>query len=388
MKTLINFAGPLLFLISFFFPKERKLWLYGSWFGERYSDNSKDFFEFSNSIKDKNIEHYWIYKNVSLKKIIEEKGYKCAYAYSLKGILLQLRAKVYITCINSSDFVPFLLTPRNYFVQLWHGSPIKHIGLDSRTGKIRKAIDLLRFKTLDDYSLIVSPSENVDEIYQRAFYKNKNRIYRCGYPRNENLIINSKRKQEIREFFRIKKDEKLVSYLPTHRNEGKGENTFRNILRELILYDKFLQQNKIKIIVKPHFYERDSLNGIEESSNVLIRYDLPFDLYEFLGATDILITDYSSVMFDYELLNKKIIVFPFDYETYTTKDRSLYFNYDFIYQNVMNVEKVNSIEDLCSNLLKKKDDSKEDKVVKSLFNVPLGAYSKTIYYKVLQDISL
>jgi CDP-glycerol glycerophosphotransferase len=386
MKTITLLLSPLLFLISYIYPKRNDLWVYGAWFGERYSDNSKDLFEYANAVENKPIKHYWIYKNHSLKKTIEINGNNCAYAYSINGILLQLRAKVFITCVNSSDFVPFLITPKNYFVQLWHGSPIKHIGLDSRNNIFRKTIDKLRFKTLDNYSMVVSPSKTVDKIYQSAFALGKNRIYRGGYPRNENLRVSPERKKIIRDYFGLKNGEKMAAYLPTHRNEGKGKNPFRAVLKQLIAKNDDLNNNA-KIIIKPHFYEKDSLNGIQESTNVLIRYDLPFDLYEFLGATDVLITDYSSVIFDYELLNKKIIVFPFDFEKYTTHDRGLYFQFDFIYKNVNNIEKVESIDSLIEVFTKTELCAKKDEFGISLFNVPMGEYSKNIYDKLKQVIN-
>ncbi|MCM4172245.1 hypothetical protein DHD32_12195 [Arenibacter sp. TNZ] len=387
MKILFIFFSPLLFLISYLIPKKKDLWVYGAWFGERYSDNSKVFFEYANSVNNKQIKHYWIYKNPLLKKTIELKGYNCAYAYSFYGIMLQLRAKIFITCVNSSDFLPFLITPRNYFVQLWHGSPIKYIGLDSRNNVIRKIIDKLRLKSLDNYSLVISPSETVDKIYKSAFALRDGTIFRAGYPRNENLKVSPERKKVIRDYFGLSDQETLAAYLPTHRNEGKGKNPFRIVLKQLIAKNEDLKNNA-KIIIKPHFYEKDSLNGIIESTNVLIRYNLPFDLYEFLGATDILITDYSSVIFDYELLNKKIVVFPFDFEKYTTEDRELYFHFDFIYNNVNNIEKVESIDDLIKVFTANATCRNDNEFGNSLFNVPFDEYSKNIYDKLIQDLNL
>tara|TARA_R110002073_G_scaffold281446_2_gene445712 strand:+ start:6427 stop:7584 length:1158 start_codon:yes stop_codon:yes gene_type:complete len=384
MKYVFTVLSPFWFIVSLFFIKNKKIWLYGAWFGERYADNSKVFFEYSNSLND-DIQHYWIYKNKELKEIIIEKGYKCAYAYSLKGIILQLKAKVFITCVNSSDFIPFLLTPRNYFVQLYHGSPIKHIGVDSRKNKIRRILDIIRLKTIDDYSLIVSPSDVFDSVFKRAFFKGQDRIFRSGYPRNKNLVINEETRIKIRSYFNVHQEEKLVAYLPTHRNEGKSENPFIPILKELILKDQFLKQNKIKVIVKPHFYEKDSLKDIKDTNNVLIKYDFPFDLYEFLGATDVLVTDYSSVMFDYELLNKRIMVYPFDLEKYTASDRNLYFDFRFLYENVLNVKKVESVDHLCKSLA---NNTKEQNKEKSIFNEPFGSYSENIYIKLIKELEI
>lgn len=388
MKQFSFLISPILLFISFIFPKSKRIWVYGAWFGKRYSDNSKDLFEYANSISEHDIKHYWIYKDLSIKKEIEAKGYKAVYAYSRNGIFIQLRAKVFITCINSSDFIPFLVTPRNYFVQLGHGSPIKHIGIDSRKTKIKKLIDKFRFKTIDNYDLIISPSPVFDKVYMKAFFSKQDRLFRSGYPRNEKLFINNQTKIDIRNYFDIKEEEKIVIYLPTHRKEGKSQSPFIKILREIILKNDFLKANNIKLIVKPHFYEKNSLDLVQEASNVLIRYDIPFDLYEFLGATDILVTDYSSVMFDYELLNKKIIVFPFDFKDYKENDRGMYFKFDFIYNNVLNLEKVESIESLCESLTSAKFKPTKESMSKSVFNKPKGLYSKKIYSKILKELQV
>ena len=61
-----------------------------------------------------------------------------------------------------------------------------------------------------------------------------------------------------------------------------------------------------------------------------ILFDDEFDLYELLAASDLLVTDYSSVFFDYELLNKPIIIYPYDLLDYTSNDRGFYFKYEFI----------------------------------------------------------
>ena len=373
-----------MFFLSLVFPKNKKTWLYGAWFGERYADNSKALFEYSSNLNDE-INHFWVYKNFEIKKELDALGYKSVYVYSIKGILLQLKAKVFITSVNSSDFIPFCITPRNIFIQLWHGSPLKHIGIQSRKSAFRRITDKIRFKLLDKYTYITSPAKVFDKIFQDAFFMGSKVILRSGYPRNESLITNVATNKKIRNYFEIKEDEKLIAYLPTHRNEGVGESPFKSILIDLISKNQTLQENKIKILVKPHFYEKDSLKGIEDTSNVKIIYDFPFDLYEFLGASDMLITDYSSVMFDYELTNKNILIFPFDFESYTKKDRGLYFTFDYIYNNLLNAKRVNTLEQLIKEIIESQSAQKDDQN-KSIFNMPMTQYSEIIYSTILNKL--
>jgi len=386
IKLIIWLLGPLIFLISLVLPKNKKLWVYGAWFGERYADNSKALFEFSNSVEDNGIKHIWICKNQDIIEDIKGHGFRCYHTYSLKGIITQIRAKVFISSVNSSDFVPFLVTPRNFYVQLWHGSPLKHIGLDSRKSNFKKILDRVRFSTLDKYSLIISPAKIFDDIFAKAFYSKTNKIFRVGYPRNENLFVSDEMRMKIREYFNVKDGDTLVAYLPTHRNEGVGNSPFTKVLADILLENDYLESINTKIIVKPHYYERHNIEATNETNNVRIVFDMPFDLYEFLGASDLLITDYSSVMFDYESLNKPILVFPFDYVSYTSLDRGLYFDFSFIYDNLMHVERVDSVGDL----LKKLDSPNiKHEQRKSIFNTEgQKKYSATLYKKINKELGL
>lgn len=389
MKYVLVLFSPLLFILSYLYPKDNNLWVYGAWFGKRYADNSKALFEYANNHGNKEVQNVWIYKDSSLKPLIEKMGYKALHAYSFNGIKTQLQARVFITSVNSSDFLPFILSPRNVFIQLWHGSPLKHIGVDSRKSQFRKLTDTLRFRTLDCYSLVISPSGLFDEIFSLAFKTSPKKIFRSGYPRNEKLIVNKNRVDEIRKDYCIKDNEIFAAYLPTHRNEGMGENPFRKVLSDLIGHNEYLQKKGLKILVKPHYYEKDSLNDLEGSSNVLIEYDLPMDLYELLGATDKLITDYSSVMFDYEILNKEIHVFPFDLENYVLNDRSLYFSFDYIYDNLKNVQKASSLNQLLENLTKGSSKQLLTHKDRSVFNESFDVmtYSSSIYNEILKLVS-
>lgn len=352
MKTLTFVLSPLLFLTSWLWPKNSNIWLYGAWFGKDYRDNSKALFEYAirNDLTSKYpIQHIWIYKDKKLGNFLRKKSLPCEYAYSLKGISLQLRAKVFITCVNSSDFIPFLLTPKNYFVQLWHGSPMKKIGMDSRVkNSLRFFIDKIRFKTIDRYSLIVSPAKTFDLLYASAFSASNKVIERAGYPRNDDLFISTNERASIRNSLNIPEDEILLVYMPTHRKEGADKNN--SILKPEILklqsFDEKLDEAKITIMVKPHFYEKHLLASIKDSKKVKIIYDLPVDLYRFLGATDGLITDYSSVFYDYELLKKPIFIYPFDIEDYLKNDRGMYFEFKNIYQSLNNCKKTESATEL------------------------------------------
>ncbi len=386
MKILTFICAPILFIISLLYPKDRKIWLFGGWFGLRYADNSKDFFEYCiRSESDSSIKFIWVLKNKDLIAEVEASGGEWIYAYSWKGLRTQLKAKVFITCINSSDFIPFVITPRNYFVQLWHGSPIKYIGMDSRKTRLRRWLDSIRFRLIDGYDLMISPADCFDRIFKSAFGLQQNKIMRSGYPRNENLRLTEEKVMLIRNHFQCNPKTKLFVYLPTHRMEGKSQSPFVPLLEKFLEFGEEIDEKDLKVVVKPHFYEKDSLTHLKDNNGISIVYDLPFDLYELLGASDGLITDYSSVVFDYELLGRSMILFPFDYQEYSAADRPLYFAFEEIYRDLKNATKVVSIEELIEAMEQSVSVRKYlDQPTK--YNIAFGAYSNKIYDRIAQDV--
>jgi len=383
--------SPWMFLLAIIFPKDKKLWLFGAWFGERYGDNSKAFFEFVVT-KNQGIKAYWVYKSKSLGDSLLQQNIPCVYAYSLRGIYLQLRAKVFISSINSTDFIPFFLSFRNFYVQLWHGSPIKKVGLDMREkGTLRYFVDRLRFSLFDKYTLVISPAETFDKLYSSAFNVPLKKVHRCGYPRNEYLKITDEIKASVKSKLEIGQNQKIVIYMPTHRNEGRmgtnDENGLRaNILKILDLNQAFSQLN-LTVVVKPHYYDKENLEGLPNKSNIKFVYETPVDLYQLLGASDALLTDYSSVVFDYELTGHPIILWPFDLEQYLAEDRKMYFDFKDIYKKLLNSWEVNSYEEL-PVLLGKDGFFKKECVKKSLFNTPMNDYSSNIYNKIISELKL
>lgn len=371
MKIIITIFSPLIFLLSILFPKKKSLWLFGAWFGNQYADNSKYLFEYVNK-NHKDINAIWVYKNKDLQSIIEEHNYKSVYAYSLKGLYLQLRSKVFVSSINSNDFIPFLITFKNYYVQLWHGSPIKNIGLDIYPqNSFQYLKNKLRFSTIDNYNLIISPSSIFDKIFSTAFSSKKDRFFRGVYPRNIGLLDTSK-KQTIKDALHIQ-SKYFYMYLPTHRGEGKIFNKDThpvvNIIPSLIKYNDLLKEHDITILIKPHYYEKELFSAIESCSNIKAMFDLSgYDLYDCLAVSDGLISDYSSVVFDFEITGKPIIYFPFDIEMYKQEDRNLYFDFDFVYDNTNNSKKVESSQELVNEVIKSTNAHIESKFKMSIFN--------------------
>ena len=317
IKYLVYIINLPLYYISYICPKNRDVWVFGSWFGLKYADNSKALFEFVNKY-DKKISAIWLTQSQSVLKDLTQRGLNVHYAYSLKGYYYSAIAKIVFVSTGMHDVNRFV-SSNNIRVQLWHGTPLKKIMNDVENELTEnKLLSLLKkiFMPYDfnSYKYLLSSTNNINDSLSSAFSDKIENIIVKGYPRNDQL-------------FSCKR-ERIITFLPTHRGEGDGaiKQIFNSF--DSIKIDSFLDKNNYKLKIKPHFYDLKNISVIESKAISVIKEDV--DLYQLLSKTDILITDYSSVYFDFLLLDRPIIFSAFDIEEYITKERQLYYNYNDI----------------------------------------------------------
>lgn len=322
-KILTILWGIPLFFLSLIFPKSKNIWIFGAWFGHKFSDNSKTLFQYVNQNYSEDISAYWVTKD---KDFLDSSGHSgnIIYAFSIRGIYLQLRAKVFVSSVNAFDFTVPLTTPRNFIVQLWHGTSLKKIGFQvPPKSRISRALNIIRSQTIDCYSMVVSSSTYTDNIYKEAFRIKESVLFRAQHPRCEEMYLSALEKETIREELGVGPDQKLWLYLPTHREEGRRADKNVTIFEGLKKYDKNFQAAKVKLIMKPHPYDLPAFATVQSGKNVVLQNDFSEGLYKILGAADGLITDYSSVLFDFSILGLPIVLFPYDLSSYIQNDRDL-----------------------------------------------------------------
>lgn len=131
VKLLFKLFGNLfIYVIAKVIPKKNNLWVFGAWFGTKYSDNPKAFFEYINS-QQKQIDAIWISKDKVVIQQVRDLGYKAYYHTSLFGCWCQLRAQFSFVCQALQDdlFAP-CISNKTKVVNLWHGLPLKKIMYD------------------------------------------------------------------------------------------------------------------------------------------------------------------------------------------------------------------------------------------------------------------
>lgn len=244
-----------------------------------------------------------------------------------------IRAKC-ILITHHNIRIPSLVNPKSIFINLWHGSPIKKVGNDVIDPELvsRMGGDLTNIARWD---YVISASEETRFPFESAFNIKKEQILPYGLPRTD-IIYQAKAcletsisiKQKIMKTLNLSKNKKMTLYLPTFRDTV--------IIHEVLsitrfLYDWKRTKNNEILIVKFHPEVKKQYTDLIDlhSENIIILSD-PFyiDLQELLIAGDQLISDYSSVVFDFSILEKPVFLYTYDLEIYKKNMRGFYYDFE------------------------------------------------------------
>lgn len=299
----INFLKP--FSKIFSFPINKKVVCFGSMLGRAFIDNPKYFFLYL--ISNKNYICFWFTSSKKLYKHLKNKGYNVIYNYSFKAIRILRSAGYIITAWDlTGDYIPISFSNKSIILQTWHGNQFKKIFADI-------GFPLKGVNTYENYFLL-SPSKNINKFLISAFQINPNKILLTGFPRNdifykadENFKKFLKKKYNISEEF-----EKIILYAPTFR-EYELTAKFPLSDEDLIELNKFLQESNTLLINKSHFWNKKV--SFSSFKNILTINKF-VDTQELIIISDMLITDYSTIFFDFVLIKKSVILFPYDLEEY------------------------------------------------------------------------
>lgn len=241
--------------------------------------------------------------------------------------------------VTDTSFPPyFIKRPEQIYLNTWHGTPLKAMGriVPSREyglGNVQRNFlisDYLLFQ--QDFSRDVFLQDYmIDSIYD-------GQVLLSGYPRNSSFF-RTNRYDEIRKECGLE-GKQIIIYMPTwrgllHKMENKAQ--VKKLYDYFAQLDHLLNDNQI-FYVKLHPYVK---NGIDCSEFLHIKeFPANYETYDFLNASDMLVTDYSSIMFDYAVSKKKIILFTYDRKEYLD-GRGIYVDLDD-----MDLPKVETVEEL------------------------------------------
>ena len=319
--------------------RDPDLWVFGAWYGDLYNDNSRAMFEYvSDTHPEKTA--VWITRSKEVFERIRREGRRVEYIGSRAGRRACRKASVAFVSTAVWDVDNSCLNGCR-IVMLWHGCPVKQVGLDARRFLVEETFSKRLFTAIRrvvlpwefiGYDMFCSLSEFFNPIFCSAFGIREDVNAITGLARNDALFEGGDPLSAAIEA-RWPGSVKIV-YMPTFRDDvigsGKAFNPFAGFGFDAARLDAVLREKNMVFIYKGHYYDlqRGGAGADALSGRFMCVSDKDFDnLYAFLGGIDILITDYSSVYFDYIITGKGVILAPFDYDEYIAVSRPLYFDY-------------------------------------------------------------
>ena len=328
----------LLHLFNSIIPRNKNIWITGRASKWEYNNDPPSFFDNSKYFylylhNHTNAKVYWLSTSCSEIELLKSFNLPVVKFPSVKGIYLTLRAKYFFHHYGPYQ-ISNILQMDSIQINLWHGTPIKKIMYDVY-GKPQK--DQTRMEKLtnnQDNVYMCSTSEYVSEnIYQSAFDKRLDLFLNFGYPRLDVLKLNKKESTDfcikyspqLLRYINISKEKSRVFlYMPTFRDDDydyldKAKIPYKE------LDSKLADMNAVFFMKLHPLTKNKDISGY----NNIVMIDNDVDIYPFLVFTDYLVTDYSSIFFDYLLFDKEIIFIPFDLDQFIDT-RQLYFPYNDI----------------------------------------------------------
>lgn len=324
----------LLYLVSSLVPKSANLWIFGAWFGQKFTDNPMRLFLHAQAAGERTC--VWITRSRTLARTLRAQGYRAHYYLAPAGIWCQMRAgAAFFTHDTAIDMLGPAISARTRRFQLWHGTPLKKIRYGGNTGgragysRQRRLVHaLFPWKSDVGYDFVPAASEASVAHLKEAF--RTEHVYVTGYPRNDVLVpgdIADARPPLTR-----------CIYMPTFRGEFRTADSSLRTNRFLAAtgfdverLDRLCAQAEISLTLRLHPTNRpDEAMVAAIRASTSIRLDDSADIYEALNGYDLLITDYSSIFFDFFITGKPIVHVPFDLDDYRSNSRDLYFGYEDI----------------------------------------------------------
>ena len=298
--------------------KKNKIFMF-SYYGGQYGDSPKYITEYilKNYPKEK-FDIVWAFTDLDSKKDL--KGIRKVRVMSLRYFFELCTSKIIITNFRTTEL--FKKRKEQYYIQTWHSSlRLKKIEKDAEESLEKSYIDMAK-KDSKKIDLLLSGCKYSTEIFKNSFWY-KGDILECGTPRNDILVNCDLEVGRIKNKLNIK-GKKVLLYAPTFRKDGNldvYDIDYKRVLKSL--EDKYGEEWIILVKLHPHLINKS--NEIEYNEKIVnaTSYD---DIQELLAVSDILISDYSSLIFDYLVVGKPCFLYVPDIKDYISKDRDLYFD--------------------------------------------------------------
>lgn len=308
MKNIIIEIGKKFLCIFFVFPIKNNRIFFSAYSGRQYSCNPKYISDWIEQNYKDEFEIIWAFSEPDAFSYLKNRNIKCVKFKSIKYLYYLLTSKIVIDNVESWSILP--KRTGQYVINTWHGGgAYKGVGLKRKDTS--ETLDKNMLRKNERISIYLSSSKVFSQMTLRESFQYNGKIMECGMPRNDLLIKNDENKKNIiKEKLGINKKTGIVIYAPTFRHDLK--------YKYMLDYEKTLNALKNRfgkewiMLIRTHYYLQSEKI---ESSRVKNVSDYP-DMQELLLISDVLITDYSSSIWDFSLMEKPCFLFMPDYNEY------------------------------------------------------------------------
>ena len=273
------------------------------------------------------------YGNLNFFVGVKKESYKRTKEFlSAEGLnnvkVIKINSRKYAKILSQAKYLINNVGFPNYFIKkegqvyinTWHGTPLKGLGKSIKDAPNESGNYTRNFLMVDYF---VMPNKYTKEIMRKDYMINnlyKGEYIVSGYPRNS-VFYNQEQRQRLRKKLKLE-NKKVFVYMPTWRRavKGKHEQQIATIKSFIEQVNNALSEDEV-MYVKLHNLVKDGIN-LDDYDKVEL-FPNEYETYEFLNIADCLITDYSSVMFDFANTNRKIILYAYDEKEYMN-GRSVY----------------------------------------------------------------
>lgn len=327
LEAVYHFGVQIIFIVLGMFVDD-KLIITESFHGRQYSDNPRALYEY---IRENYPEYHvvWAVKHGYEKPFIDN-NVPYVTRLGVKWMLLMPRAHYWI--FNTRMPAWMHKGKRNVYLETWHGTPLKKLGLDiadvhmpgTDTKKYRDSF----VAETSRWNYLLAPNKFSAEKFSSAFSVDSDRMLTFGYPRNDFLFLNKDNQELVRKIKQnlgIAEGQQVLLYAPTWRDDNfikKGSYHFDN---QFPFADILAQHPDMVIVTRLHYLVADEFDASVYNGSVIDASKYP-DIRDLYLIADELVTDYSSVMFDFGVLQRPVYLYMYDYDKYKDELRGFYFN--------------------------------------------------------------
>lgn len=327
--SIIHKAYKLVFQLVSCLPRRKKLIMFESFLGKQYSDSPRAIYEYMK-------EHhpgYTMYWSVDprFEEGFLSKGIPYIKRFSVKWLFLMATARFWVTNSRMPLWIP---KPKNtIYLQTWHGTPLKKLANDMEEvlmpGTTTEKYKQNFYKESRNWDYLISPNRYSTDIFRRAFQFNK-RMLETGYPRNDIFYRQDREKiaKAFKQKYHLPENKKIILYAPTWRdNQYYQKGKYKLDLQlDLGKLKQELEKDYI-IILRMHYLVAENFD-LQAYKGFAFDFSKHEDIRELYLISDLLITDYSSVFFDYANLKRPMIFFAYDLGEYKDVIRGFYFDFE------------------------------------------------------------